>query len=133
MDSAKTFIALASGTLITLLAILLFTKNTEKELYIETVDMVMTQEGLTTTQEAMDHCPELQNIKRKMDRIGQLNSDIHSLTAGPAPYVAEKESIEIQAMNNEVHALRMDVKKELIELLHTYNQNQPTKIVGLGY
>ena len=83
MNSAKISIALASSVLIVLLGLLLFTKNSEKDLYDQTVEMVMAHEGLTKTDELGKFCPELKDVKRKMDQIGRLNSDIHSLTLFP--------------------------------------------------
>ena len=132
MNSAKISIALASSVLIVLLGLLLFTKNSEKDLYDQTVEMVMAHEGLTKTDELGKFCPELKDVKRKMDQIGRLNSDIHSLTAGPAPNVSENQNEAILAMTKEIEILRKDVRIELTELIKTYSEGEPAKLADLG-
>ncbi len=131
MNSVKAAFALTSSILILLLILLGFIKKPEKELYNKAVEMVMTHERLTSTQEAMDYCPELKSIQQQMDRIGRLNSDIHGLTAGPASSISESQSKEILVMNREIQMLRFGVKKELIALMETYKEGQSTEIVGL--
>nr|WP_298995983.1 hypothetical protein [uncultured Allomuricauda sp.] len=132
MNSVKITIALASSVLIFLLGLLLFIKNSEKDLYDQTVEMVMAHQGLTTTDELGKFCPELNDIKRKMDQIGRLNSNIHSLTAGPAPNISENQSEAIFAMTDEIETLRKDVRIELTKLMNTYSEGQPAKLADLG-
>ena len=133
MNSVKIIIALASCILISLLAIFLFSKNKEKEMFHQAVEMVMAREGLAKVEEVGEYCPELKNIKQKMDRVGRLNSNIHSLTAGPAPNVSENQRDEIFAMANEIKALRKEIQTELTALMDTYNRSQPTEITGLRF
>ncbi len=132
MDSVKVAVILGSSILILLFALLVFTKKPEKELYDRTVEMVMAHGGLTSAEEAMDYCPELKNVQRKMDRIQRLNSDIHGLTAGPAPNVSEDQSIEILATKDEIRVLRREVKKELTDLMEAYMRSQSTRVAAIG-
>ncbi len=116
MDKVKIVAGFAYGFLIFLFYLVIFVENSEQRLYDETVEILMIQHKLSSTQEVLDLFPKLKDIKSKIKRINTLKNSINSITGGPSPNVSKEESLQVQDYIEEIYLLQQNIKEELSQL-----------------
>lgn len=116
MDLIKFSVGCACGFLMILITLIIVLENPDKKRYEQTIESLMSREGLSSVQEVLDSFPELKNIKYKLERIAFLKSSLSSSTGGPAPNLSKAESLEVQAYRQEIRQLRNHIKQELSQL-----------------
>ena len=120
MDATKVTLGLALSFLLVLLGIIVFSKNPEEEQYDNAIESMMNHHGLSSEEDVLAVCPELQEIRSELERIACLKKDIHALTAGPAPDVSEEDRLLLDTYKIEIAQLQKKVNQELNELKAAY-------------
>lgn len=117
-------IAGAFACFITILIIALaFTgKNLETEMYEETVDMLMKQEGMTSDLACEERYPILVDVKTNLNLIASLNQIVLNKSRNPAPMVTEDEASQMEYYQQQIQQLKKVVRKELTQLIAEYTK-----------
>ena len=123
MNSIKVAAAIACCLVTAIVVLVALFENPERTLYDQTVKTMMIQEGLSSETQVLEHWPELRQVSEKMEKIGQLNSEIHSLTAGPSPMLSVEEIQLLETYRSEIRTLQRSVNDQLVLLLTPYSKD----------
>lgn len=125
MNVIKIAAGFACALIVVLFSLLIIIENPEKDLFDKTVESLMVQKGLASSQEVLDAFPELAEVNTKVKRIAYLKSSMHSITGGPAPDVSAEDAVYVQACADEIRQLQINIKEDLSQIMVTYASNQP--------
>jgi len=112
--------AFACFITVVVIALAINGKNPETEMYEETVDMLMKQDGMTSDLECQERYPILVDIKKNMSKITSLNQIVLSKSRNPAPIVTEDEVFEVEYYRQTIQQLKKGVRTELSQLIAVY-------------
>jgi len=125
MRITKIAAATACGLTLLLLTLTFTVKNPEVALYEQTVETLMEQEDLASSQEVEERFPMLIGVRAKMNRIADLKRFVLDKTQSPAPIITEEEVLQLEYYKQKIHQLRRGVKVDLSQLLEVYAESQP--------
>ena len=122
MNSIKVAAAISCCLITAIVVFVLLFENPQHALYKKTINTMMIQEGLSSEEQVLEHWPELKEVGKMMEKIGQLNSDIHSLTAGPSPMLSGEEQQLVEQYRMEIRTLQRSVNDQLALLLTSHTE-----------
>ncbi len=113
MDIIKVVVGIASFIFTCLLILTFSIKTPEEVKYLETMEALMLDEGLSTSQEVVEQFPQLAVVQSNRKRIAFLKKKIQSLIGGPAPNPSNRERLQIQEYRQEIHQLKEEITRDL--------------------
>jgi len=125
MRIAKIAVATACGLTLLLLTLTFMVKNPEVALYEQTVEILMKQENLASSQEVDERFPILIDVRAKMNQIADLKRFVLDKTQSPAPIITEEEMLQLEYYKQKIYQLRKGVKVDLSQLVAIYTESQP--------
>lgn len=123
MKATKVATIVAPCFLLLLLLLAVLVENPQRERFEKTIKTVMSHEGFTSEEQALEYCPDLRDISAEMERMARLKSVIHGMTAGPAPNLSREEVRLLYQYRKEVGRLFASVDEQLARLVITYTKS----------